>query len=128
MAAFAQIDSIELRKISDWVENDPIIADTHVTLSGRRRRDYVAASRSWRLILSNLTQTEREGLVTQLRLNPGVRKFWIDEFGGTAAENSIDAYVTMQQTRRVPRIRLSGRDFRAGSVTLLIEAADPEGS
>lgn len=95
--------TIELPNVTAQQITHEIVGDAGRTAGGKYRRDVVAAKRVWSLECRYLTNAEYDSIVDYLRdtILFGSCDFWLDEFGGAAATDSITAYVEVEGDERV---------------------------
>jgi hypothetical protein len=79
-----------------------IFSDEGYTIGTNYRRDTLGArKRIWRLTLSYNTSTQYAAILSHLdSIDWASTFFWLDEFGGTAAANSIAAFFTIENDDR----------------------------
>ncbi|MDI6872105.1 MAG: hypothetical protein QME79_12330 [Bacillota bacterium] len=99
--AYLASGAIELPNVQTQRTARQVIGDEGRTAGGKLRRDVVATKRVWTLVCPYLTNAEYDAIVGHLEATFGVTTFWLDEFGGTAAANSIAAVVDVEEDERV---------------------------
>jgi len=94
--------TIELPTVTAQRISREMVGERSSTAGGKLRQDVVRVRRVWRLQCKFLTQTQYSAIVTHLQGSLfAATDFWLDEFGGTAAANSITAYVDIEEDERV---------------------------
>lgn len=100
--AYLNAGAIELPGVRAQTIDREIVGESARTAGGKLRRDVVTVKRVWRLELQYLTNAQYDAIVDYLDgILYGATTFWLDELGGTAAANSIAAYVDVEDDERV---------------------------
>ncbi len=100
--AYLNNGAVELPNVRAQDMDWDIIADEARTADGTMRRDVLARKRVWKLDLIFLTNAQYGAIMNHLEaVGWGTVRFWLDEFGGTAATASIDAYASVAKDERV---------------------------
>lgn len=94
--------TIELPSITAQRISREMVGERSSTALGKLRQDVVRVRRVWKLDCKFLTNTQYAAIVSHLEsVVWAAVPFWLDEFGGTAAANSIMAYVDIEEDERV---------------------------
>lgn len=119
--AYLNNGAIELPNLKAQSIDHEIIADEARTADGTLRRDVLATKRVWKLDLVFLTKAQYDAIMNHLAsAGWGMVRFWIDELGGTAAANSINAYVSVAKDERVQFRNASGWQQDGRHLSLVI--------
>lgn len=101
-SAYLNAGAIEIPGVQTQKLGRQVIGERGRTAGGKLRQDVVAVKRAWRLECKFMTNIEHDAIVNHLdTLMYGATTFWLDELGGTAAANSIPAYVDIEDDERV---------------------------
>lgn len=119
--AYLNNGAVEIPNVIAQEIDREIIADEARTANGTLRRDILAVKRTWQLDCAYLTKAQYGAIINHLAsAGWGAVRVWIDEFGGTAAANSIDAYVSITKDERVQFANASGWQQDGRNLSLVI--------
>ena len=94
--------TIELPTVTAQRISREMVGERSSTALGKLRQDVVRVRRAWRLECKFLTNAQYTAIISPLESAVWAAvPFWLDEFGGTAAANSIMAYVDVETDERV---------------------------
>ena len=94
--------TIELPTVTAQRISREMVGERSSTALGKLRQDVVRVRRVWRLECKFLTNAQYTAIISSLESAVWAAvPFWLDEFGGTAAANSITAYVDIEEDERV---------------------------
>ena len=78
------------------------LSDGSYTAGGNYRKDSLDVKRVWEFEAINLTSSQHSAIITHLLNNNfGMTYFWLDEFGGSASSDSIDAFIYISKDERI---------------------------
>lgn len=119
--AYLNNGAVELPNLRAQSIDHDLIADEARTADGTLRRDVLARKRVWKLDLILLTKAQYDAIMNYLAsAGWGAVRFWLDELGGTAAANSIDAYASVAKDERVQFRSATGWEEQGRNLSLII--------
>ena len=94
--------TIEVPSVTAQRISREMVGERSSTAMGKLRQDVVRVRRAWRLECKFLTNAQYTAIISPLQTSLwAATEFWLDEFGGTPAANSIMAYVDVEEDERV---------------------------
>ncbi len=106
--------TISVPNVSNVLIDHETIGEGNRTALGAYRTDKVDRKRLWRITARLLTKTEYDAINDHLQNNLGGQTyFWIDDFGGDATNDSIEAVVEMTRDERI-QFRSGGTFYNDG--------------
>jgi len=95
--------TIEIPNVGVQETEYQIIGQSKRTAGGKLRRDVAATKRVWRLTARYLSTSQYNDIIDYLQgIMYATTWFWLDEFGGNANDNSIEAIIDIGADSRHP--------------------------